>query len=106
MRDAFDFGDAHLEFGNLPKDWKPEVGSISTPSGSSTSESIVTSIDLDVEAKITCETLKTQLILNQKKRVLHHMLSFPWHFFVVNDDKKPNLVLPQAMHYVICCYVY
>jgi hypothetical protein len=27
--------------------------------------------------------LQTQLTLNQKAWVLHHKLSFPWHFFCV-----------------------
>ncbi len=80
MHDAFDSSDAHLEFGNLFEDSRPHVGSISTLSGLSTSKSIVTPIDLDVEAKITWEVLKTRFILNQKKWVPHHRLSFPWHF--------------------------
>jgi len=66
MHDASDFGDAHIKFGNLLKDSRPQVGSISTPNGLSTSESIVTPIDLDVKAKITWEVLKTQFILNLK----------------------------------------
>jgi hypothetical protein len=33
MHDAFDYGDVHIKFGNLPKDSRPQVGSISTPSG-------------------------------------------------------------------------
>jgi hypothetical protein len=33
MHDACDYGDVHLEFGNLLKDSRPQVGSISTPSG-------------------------------------------------------------------------
>jgi hypothetical protein len=66
MHDVSDFGDAHLKFGNLPKDSRPQVGSISTPNGPSTSKSMVTPIDLDVKAKITWEVLKTQFILNLK----------------------------------------
>jgi hypothetical protein len=59
MHDAFDSNDAHLEFGNLLEDSMPHVGLISTPSGLSSFKSIVTPIDLDVEAKITWEVLKT-----------------------------------------------
>ncbi len=66
----------------------------------------MTLIDLDVEVEIAWEVLKTQFILSQKKWVPHRRLSFPWQFFVVNDDKKLDLVLFQTMHYVICHYVH
>jgi hypothetical protein len=46
--------------------------------------------------------LKVQFILNQKAWVLHHKLSFPWHFFVMNDGSNLTLILPQTICYVIC----
>jgi hypothetical protein len=46
--------------------------------------------------------LKAQFILNQKAWVLHHKLSFPWHFFVMNDGSNLTLILPQTICYVIC----
>jgi hypothetical protein len=49
--------------------------------------------------------LKVQFILNQKTLVLHHKLSFPEHFFVVNDGSKPNIIQLQIMHCVICHFV-
>jgi hypothetical protein len=63
-----------IKFGNLFEDSRPHVGSISTPSEPSNSESIITSIDLDVKVETTQEVLKIQFILNQKKWVPHHML--------------------------------
>jgi hypothetical protein len=77
LHDAFDSSDAHLEFGNLLEDSRPHVGSISTPSEPSISESIITPIDLDVKIETTWEVLKIQFILNKKKWVPHHMLFFP-----------------------------
>jgi hypothetical protein len=74
MHDAYNTGDAHLKFGNLFEDSRSHVGSISTPSEPSISESIITSIDLDVKVETTQEVLKIQFILNQKKWVPHHML--------------------------------
>jgi hypothetical protein len=50
--------------------------------------------------------LKVQLTLNQQAWVLHHRLSLPWHFFVVNDGKKPNPLTIQTMHFLVCHYVY
>jgi hypothetical protein len=101
MYDASNSSDVHLEFGNLLEDSKPQVGSILTPSVPSIYENIVNPTDLDVKSETTWEVFKIQFILNQKKWVLHHMLFFPWNFFVVNDDRKPDLVLLQTMHYVI-----
>jgi hypothetical protein len=59
-----------------------------------------------VEVEITWEVLKVQLTLNQQAWVLHHRLSLPWHFFVVNDGKKPNPLTIQTMHFLVCHYVY
>jgi hypothetical protein len=77
MHENFDCHDAHLESRNLIKDFRSLVGSILTPSGPSTSESIVTFNDLDEETKIAWEVSKAQFILNKKTWVPHHMLSLP-----------------------------
>jgi hypothetical protein len=90
MHENFDCHDAHLESRNLIKDFTSLVGSILTPSGPSTSESIATLNDLDEETKIAWEVPKAQFILNKKTWVPHHMLFLPWHFFVVNDGSKLN----------------
>jgi len=61
--------------------------------------------DLDEEVEITWEVLKAQFSLNKKTLIPHRKLSFLEHFFVVNDGSKPNLILVQIMHYVICHFV-
>jgi hypothetical protein len=66
MHEVFDYDDVHLELENLTKDFGLVVGSISTPHGPFTFESIATPNDFDEEAKIAWEVLKAQLILNQK----------------------------------------
>jgi hypothetical protein len=104
MHEGFDCNDVHLESKNLTGDFRQVVGLIST-SGPSAFESIATLSDLYEEVKITWEVLKAQLIMNKKARVPHHKLSLPWHFFVVNDHNKPNPILPQIMHCVICHFV-
>jgi hypothetical protein len=68
------------------------------PSGPSACESIATPSDLDEEGKIAWEVLKVQLILNLRRWVPHNMLSFPWHFFVVNGGNKPSYF---ASNYVL-----
>jgi hypothetical protein len=77
MHEVFDYDDVHLELGNIVKDSRPPVGSISAPSGPYDSKSIVRLCDFDEEGKIAWEVLQTQLTLNQKAWVLHHKLSFP-----------------------------
>ncbi len=101
MHEVFDYDDVHLELGNIAKDSRPLVGSISTPSGPYDSKSIVTLCDFDEEGKIAWEVWQTQPTLSQKAWFLHHKLSFPWHFFDVNDGSKLDLVMLQTMCYVI-----
>jgi len=105
MHEGFDCNDAHLESGNLVKYSRPIVRLISMLSKPSTSKSITMPSDLDEEVEIAREVLKVQFILNQKTLIPHRKLSFPEQFFVVNDGSKPNLILPQIMHYVICHFV-
>jgi hypothetical protein len=49
--------------------------------------------------------LKTQLTLNQKLWIPHHMLFFPLHFFIVNDINKVPPTIVQTMCYVISHFV-
>jgi hypothetical protein len=79
--------------GNLIELLGAMVGSISTLNGltSNVFESIKTFNNLDAETKITWEVLKAQLTLNQQAWAHHHMLSF--HFIMVNDGNKRNLVM-------------
>ncbi len=70
------------------------------------SESIEARNNLDVETKIAWEVLKAQLNLNKQAWVPHHRLSLLWHFFVVNDGKKPNRLTSQTMHCLLCHFVY
>ncbi len=79
-----------MDLENLVEDSRLLVGWISMLRGPSACENIATPSDLDEEAKIAWEVLKVQLILNLKTWVLHHMLFFPWHFFVVNGGNKPS----------------
>jgi len=101
MHEGFDCDDAHLKSENLVEDFGPVFVSTLTPNGLSTSESIAMPGDLYGEAKIAWEV---QLIFNLKTWVLHYMLSFPWHFFVLNDGSKLDPILLQTMH-VICHFV-
>jgi len=101
MHEGFDCDDAHLKSENLVEDFGLVLVSILTPNGPSTFESIAMPGDLYGEAKIVWEV---QLILNLKTWVLHYMLSFPWHFFVVNDGSKLDPILLQTMR-VICHFV-
>jgi hypothetical protein len=65
VHESFDCDDVHWELEDLNEDCRqPIVGSISTPSGSSTFGNIATPNDLDEEAKIAWEVLKAQFILN------------------------------------------
>jgi hypothetical protein len=66
MHEGFDYDDAHLESGNLTKDFGLLVGSISTLNGPFTFESIATPDDFDEKAKNAWEVLKAQFILNKK----------------------------------------
>jgi hypothetical protein len=84
-----------LELKNLVNDFGPIVGSILMPSGPFAFESITTPNDLDEEAKIAWEVLKAQFILNKKAWVIHHQLSFLWHFLVMNDGSKLYIIMPQ-----------
>jgi hypothetical protein len=105
----YDDNVANLEMGNLAKVLGLVVGSISTPLGSPTPdvlESVEAQKNLDVEAKIAWEVLKTQLTLNQQVWIPYHMFFLPWHFFVVNDGKKPNPLTIQTMCCLVCHYVY
>ncbi len=105
----YDDNVADLEMGNLVKVLGQVIGQISTPLGSPTPdvlESVEAQNNLDVEAKIAWEVLKTQLTLHQQVWVPYDMLSLPWHFFVVNDGKKPNPLIPQTMHCLVCHFVY
>lgn len=82
------------------------VNFISTFNTPCTFESIATpSNNMGMEGKIAWELLKTQLTQNQMAWVLHHKFYLPYHFFLVNDGKKPNLVLSQNMCCFICHYV-
>jgi hypothetical protein len=58
MHEGFNCDDAHLELGNLVKDFGPIVGLILTPNGSFTFESIVMPNNLGEEIKIAWEVLK------------------------------------------------
>jgi hypothetical protein len=77
MHEGFDCDGVRLEFGNLTKDFRSIVGSISTPIEPFASKTIVTPNDLNEEIEITWEVLKVQLNLNQKAWVPHHRLSLP-----------------------------
>ncbi len=77
------------------------VDSISMPNAPSISENIATPNTLDLEIEVAQELLETQWTLNQKSWILHHKFFLSQHFFVVNDDDKPNRITTQSMHYVI-----
>jgi len=57
---------------------------------------------LDLEIEVAWELLKIQLTLQQKAWVPHSRFSPPWHFFIVNDDNKLDLIRLQTMWCVIC----
>jgi hypothetical protein len=97
MHEGSDFNDVHLESRNLGKYSRPIVGLILILNEPSTSKSITMPNDLDEEAEIAWEVLRVQCILNQKTLVPHHKLSFPEHFFVVNDGSKPNIIFLQIL---------
>lgn len=80
---------------NLAKVSRPMVGSISTLNGLTPNvfENIKTFNNLDVKTKTTWDVLKAQLTLNQQASVCHHRLSFLWHFLMVNDGNKHDLVM-------------
>jgi hypothetical protein len=75
MHEGFNCHGVHLESGNLTKDSRSIVGSISTPIEPFASKYITTPSDLNEEIEITWEVLKVQLILNQKAWVPHCCLS-------------------------------
>jgi hypothetical protein len=52
------------------------------------------------------EVLKVQLTLNKQAWVPCHKLFLLWHFFVVNDDKKPNPLTTQTTCCLVCHFVY
>jgi hypothetical protein len=105
----YDDNVVNLEMGNLAEVSRLTGGLISIPLGSSiphASESVEAPRILDVEAEISWEVLKVQLTLNQQAWVPHHMLFLHWHFFVVNDGKKPNPLTIQTICYLIYQFVY
>ncbi len=102
---AFNLKDIHqyddnvfdLEMGNLAKVSRRMVGSISTPFGSQATW---------MWSWNCWEVLKVQLTLNKQAWVPCHKLFLLWHFFVVNDDKKPNPLTTQTTCCLVCHFVY
>jgi hypothetical protein len=98
------FGPNDLELGSFENIGPLVIISVSTPNApfSCGFESIATLTILDLEIKVAWELLKIQLTLQQKAWVPHNRFSPPYHFFIINDDRKLDLIRPQTMWCVIC----
>jgi hypothetical protein len=103
LNQNFDYeGGDDLALG-LPNDLSLMVNSISTPTAPTPSKSFATPSNLDLDAtNATWELLKVQLIHNQKIWIFHHTFFLLCHYFVINDDSGPHLVLVLTMQFLMC----
>jgi hypothetical protein len=88
----------------LDEDLGPMAGSILTSNAPTTFERVVALAIANLEAMVTWELLKAQLMLNQMFWIPHNRISF-LVFFVVNVCSKFSTTIIQTMHFVICHFV-